>query len=147
MALILAAPGTGKTTWINSKFNINKLFEDSDNVCGDLHYKGFEQENHSEKYRMEHYKKIEKKLLFLKEKYGKVILGSLFWDFVPDAIVIIKENQHRKQVENRNDLTWESVCEINKFLFNHAKKYNIPIFNDFNSCAHYIRNEIIEKKI
>ena len=141
MALVLAASGSGKTTWIHSESNIDRLFEDADIVCGDLHYCEFEQENHTEEHRIEHYRKIEEKLIRLK-KDGRVILGCLFWDLVPDAIVIIPEEQHKKQVEKRRDLNWKSVCEINTFLINHAKEHDVPVFSDFDSCAEYIRSKL-----
>ena len=91
MSIVLSPSGTGKTTWLN---NTNTLFEDADIVLSKYHNCNFERENHTEKIREEHYRRIDEQLKILKNE-NRYIIGSLFWDIIPDAIVIINENEHK----------------------------------------------------
>ena len=130
MSIILSPPGSGKTTWINNNKNKNIIFEDADIVFKDLHDETFEQIPKTDKLREIHYRVIDIQLLKLKNN-GRHIIGSLFWDIIPDAIVIIDTNEHKKRVSMRNDLNWDKVQIITNFLLNHANKYNIPIVTSF----------------
>lgn len=140
MSIVLSPPGTGKTTWLN---NINTLFEDADVVLNKYHNCNFERENNTEKIREEHYKRIDAQLKILKNE-NRYIIGSLFWDIIPDAIVIIDINEHKKRVLKRQDLCWDKVEKIINYLQQHAYKYNIPIFTSFDECYTYILNKNFE---
>ena len=134
MSIVLSPSGTGKTTWLN---NTNTLFEDADIVLSKYHNCNFERENHTEKIREEHYRRIDEQLKILKNE-NRYIIGSLFWDIIPDAIVIINENEHKKRVSKRPDLCWNKVKNIINYLQQHAYKYNIPIYTSFDECYKYI---------
>ena len=137
MSIVLSPPGTGKTTWL---INNNTIFEDADIVLNKYHNSNFERENHSETIRELHYRIIDEKLKILK-KENRYIIGSLFWEIVPDAIIIINENEHKKRVMNREDLSWDKVVDITNYLKEHAYKNNIPLFTSFDECFKYILNK------
>ena len=139
MSIILSPPGTGKTTWLN---NTTTIFEDADIVLSKYHNCNFERENHTETDREKHYKKIDEQLIILKND-NRHIIGSLFWDIVPDAIVIIDNLEHKKRVKNRNDLSWDKVEEITTYLLKHANMFSIPLFTSFGECEKYILNHTL----
>ena len=68
------------------------------------------------------------------------IIGSLFWEIIPDAIVIIDNLEHKKRVKNRNDLSWDKVEEITTYLLKYANMFSIPLFTSFDECEKYILN-------
>ena len=52
-------------------------------------------------------------------RLSKNIVGSLFWELVPDAIVIIDESLHRRYVSRRSGaeaLQWSDVERIRNVL-------------------------------
>ena len=71
---------------------------------------------------------------------GFYILGSLFWEFTPDAIVLPSWKKHKKMLEKRKkqqenneiDFVWKmtnnQVKKNRKFLKKMAKRRKIPIF-------------------
>ena len=133
MSIILAPPGSGKTTWLNKNKN-NIYIEDADVVLKDYHTSDYESSNHSEEERKNHYLIIDKQLLNLRIE-GRHILGSLFWDVKPDVIVIIDSTEHKKRVDKRNDLEWSKVELVTTCLKNIAEKYNLPILNSFDELT------------
>ena len=58
---------------------------------------------------------------------GLWVVGSLFWDFVPDAIVLLRKDTHREYVLQRDDLNWNDVCVVRKFLQTLAKTLSASI--------------------
>ena len=140
MSIVLSPSGTGKTTWLN---NTNTIFEDADVVLNKYHNCNFERENNTENIREEHYKRIDAQLKILKQD-KRHIIGSLFWEIIPDAIVIIDINEHKKRVLKRLDLCWDKVKKIINYLLLYAYKYNIPVFTSFDECCTYILNKNFE---
>ena len=130
MSIILAPPGSGKSTWLNKNNSIIDI-EDADIVLKDYHTCEYEDSNPSEEERKEHYLKIDEQLLNLRIE-GRHILGSLFWEIKPDIIVIIDSIEHKKRVSKRNDLQWEKVELVTTCLKNISKKYDIPILKSFD---------------
>jgi dephospho-CoA kinase len=130
MSIILAPPGSGKTTWLN-KNNSYIVIEDADIVLKDFHTSEYEGSNPSESHRKDHYLTIDKQLYILR-KEGRHILGSLFWEVEADVIVIIDPAEHKKRVNKRDDLEWSKVELVNKSLHELSLKYNIPILSSFD---------------
>ena len=65
------------------------------------------------------------------------IIGALFWEYKPDAIVIPNIDIHLQYIKNRNmDETY--VLKIRKFLIEKAQKENIPMFNNCIKATQFI---------
>lgn len=69
---------------------------------------------------------------------GFRLVGSLFWEFVPNAIVIPDLRIHKKYLIKRKDLKFSVVMEIRKILKNKAKKHKIPIFKTVQEAAKFL---------
>ena len=74
------------------------------------------------------------------KQLGYRIIGALFWEYKADAIVIIPEKLHKQYLSKRKDLNLKTVTEIIKYLREHAKKYNIPIFDNILDATKYLEN-------
>lgn len=129
--LILSAPGSGKSTWVRQRSD----WIDADRWAGSygIHSQVWHTVAHSFDEKKIHYQNIDKYLEL--ERYSINIIGSLFWEIVPDAIVIIPINKHKSRVNKRTDLDWNNVNEIQNILLKRAIVFKIPIFNTFNDAA------------
>ena len=83
----------GKTYFIEKQDKNNKVWIDADIILGHfkIHNLEYHHENHSEEEHRIHYLLCDKWLMHMKY-LGMYILGSLFYEYVPDAIVIIDPN-------------------------------------------------------
>ena len=124
--IVFAPPGSGKSYFVKK----NKNWVDVDVVADELslHTERWAQQRHRKK--AEHYKTIDLWLESMKN-VGFNVLGSLYWDYVPDVIVMISEDTHKKYVENREDLTWDEVQRNRDWLLQFAKKHKIRVVNSF----------------
>ena len=43
-------------------------------------------------------------------------MGSLFWDVIPNATIILPEDEHHRYVDMRPDLTWENAYAVRQHL-------------------------------
>lgn len=134
--VILGPSCIGKTTFIKSQKEKNWV--DTDDIMSkldvDWHYKEEIPEQMILNYRMVDFYLAQLKL------QGFYILGSLFWEFTPDAIVLPSWKEHKKMLEKRkkqkenNELNfaWKmtnvDVKKNRKFLKKLAKRRKIPIF-------------------
>ena len=134
--VILGPSCIGKTTFIKSQKE--KIWVDTDNIMSkldvDWHYREEIPEQMILNYRMVDFYLAQLKL------QGFYILGSLFWEFTPDAIVLPSWKKHKKMLENRKkqqenneiDFVWKmtnnQVKKNRKFLKKMAKRRKIPIF-------------------
>jgi NH3-dependent NAD+ synthetase len=131
MPLILAPPGAGKSTWVESR----KDWHDMDVLYKKVHPETWNQTERSQKEEEEHYKEIDK--LLEKDRKKKKIIGSLFWKAVPDAIVIPEEDEHKKRVKKRSDLVWKTAEFVSGVLRKVSEKHKIPVFESFDAAATY----------
>ena len=70
---------------------------------------------------------------------GFRIIGALFWDYNPDAIVIPDLKLHKQYLAKRKDLKdYTSIINLRKELFKKARKNNIPLFKDIISVTEYL---------
>ena len=132
MPTILSAPGTGKTHWVNKQ---GGWWQDADIRFSDIHDSGWHSKKHTETEEENHYKLIDNELNRIKDT--EYIVGSLFWEHIPDAVVIIDEGIHKKYVDKRDDLDWDSVQEIVQLLKNIVFKNRVRVFDTFDSAAAY----------
>ena len=132
MPIIFAAPGSGKTHWINKH---NGVWQDADKRFSYMHGSEWNSKKHTEVEKEIHYKLIDYELNRIKE--NEYIIGSLFWKHIPDAVVILDENIHKKYVEKRHDLEWLNVKKIVKYIYELASENGLKIFNTFDSATAY----------
>ena len=123
--VVFAPPGSGKTTFVKK----HDGWSDVDDIAYDLglHTEHWEQQNRK---RAEHYKIIDGWLEVMK-RVGFHVMGSLYWNYVPDAIVLIPEVTHKTYVDKRDDLKWEDVQPHRDFLRKLAQEHDIRIFSSF----------------
>ena len=134
MPVILAAPGTGKSRWVRE----HPTWIDADEWAVDrgLHTEEWHLGKHTEEEAAEHYRRIDAELKKLpRDTY---LIGSLYWDFVPDAIVLIDPALHRSRVALRKDLDWDSVSEVVRDLQKKASENGVPVFDSFDDASNYI---------
>ena len=130
--VILGPPGIGKTTFIRKDENqIWKSGEkldwiDQDDLLHELgvdwHFNSNNQEDFRLNYMRADYITEQSKQL------GYWLIGSLFWEYKADAIVIPPWSIHEKYIKNRGDLNPNMVKQIRKLLFKQAKQMKIPLF-------------------
>ncbi len=135
-AVILAPPASGKTTFIRGVSNLNKEWIDSDDLFADLgadwHYREKEGDNMRLNYTRCDYLHSQSK------SYGFRILGCLFYDYNPDAIVILPIELHNKYLESRPDLNYDVVMHVRRALIHKSKQEDIPLFDNIHDAVDYI---------
>ena len=136
--VILGPPGIGKTTFVRNQKGSKKDWIDQDDLFRDLGVKHHFNNKNKDDFRLNYlradYMSEQTKQL------GYRIIGALFWEYKADAIVIIPEKLHKQYLSKRKDLNLKTVTEIIKYLREHAKKYNIPIFDNILDATKYLEN-------
>jgi len=136
--VILGPPGIGKTTFVRNQKGSKKDWIDQDDLFRDLgvqhHFNNKNKDDFRLNYLRADYMSEQTKQL------GYRIIGALFWEYKADAIVIIPEKLHKQYLSKRKDLNLKTVTEIIKYLREHAKKYNIPIFDNILDATKYLEN-------
>ena len=134
--IILGPPASGKTTFVNNQ--VNKHWIDADDLFNDLgvdwHYNSSNHIQLKLNYTRADYILQQSKL------FGFRIIGSLFWDYDPDAIVIPPLDIHIKYINYRTDLKYIEVIKIRNSLIQKSKNKNIPTFNSCIEAVNYINS-------
>lgn len=134
--VILGPPGIGKTTFVKQQSGVKKDWIDQDDL---FHCLGV-------RWTMNQKNKNEFKLNYLRADYmseqskllGYRIIGSLFWDYKADAIVIPPLKLHKEYLQNRQDLTETHAIAVRKLLIKNAKMYKIPMFDSIESATNFL---------
>ena len=92
---------------------------------------------HSEEEDRTHYLLCDKWLKHMKY-LGMNILGCLFYEYIPDAVVIIDKNIHNKYILKRKDLNYNFVLKIIHILEIMASKYNIILFDNLEDLNSFV---------
>ena len=98
--LVFAPPGSGKSTWVATRPG----WLDQDMLYAHLHDETWHEKPHSPTEEREHYAAIDRRLET--DRHTLNIVGCLFWEAVPDAVVMPPEGRHREMVAQRPDLEW-----------------------------------------
>ena len=146
--VIFGAPGIGKTTYIiNQKPKDGKKdWIDTDDLFGkkgtNAHFNAVNKNPSSSAFKL-NYLRCDYSLELCKS-LGFRIIGALFWQHVPDAIVILDEKIHSKYIDERNKLDTKNkldkkfVFSVKTDLIEKSKKYNIPIFKSINDAIKHL---------
>lgn len=138
--VILGPPGIGKSYYVNKiQDQKNKRnWIDSDYLFSKLNVKWHQNEKNI----------IDRRLNYLRCDYmleqskalGYRVIGSLFWKFIPDAIVIPDLKTHKKYLARRKDLKLETVINIRNILRKIADSNDVPIFKSCEEAADFLDN-------
>ena len=134
--VILAPPASGKTIFVNKQVGKNSWI-DSDIL--------FNKENLNINW-LNSTNSIDERLSYLRadymleqsKLYGYRIIGALFWEYKADAVVILPLKQHILYFSKRKDLDLSKIFEFRRIFYEHAKKYNIPIFDNIKDTITYL---------
>ena len=135
--IILGPPGIGKTTFVINQKSKKKNWIDVDVIFG-LKSLNINWKNPKDS--------IDERLSYLRadymleqcKLYGYRIIGSLFWEYKADAIVIPTLKQHKLYVSSRKDLNLNKIKNMRKIFFSHAKRNKIPVFDSIIDATTYL---------
>jgi hypothetical protein len=134
--IILGPPGIGKTTFVRNQVGKKKNWIDQDDLFRDLGVKHHFNNNNKRDFMLNYlradYMSEQSKQL------GYRIIGALFWEYIADAIVILPLELHKKYLSKRKDLNYKTVIDIRDYLYEHAKKNKIPIFDNIIDAKNYL---------
>lgn len=136
--IILGPSCIGKTTFIKSQVGKKKHWIDTDVIMSKLdlnwHFNESDPNQEELNYRICDFYLAQLKL------QGFWILGSLFWDYKPDAIILPKWKEHKKLLKKREiqqknnelnfvwNMTEKDVINQRNLMKKLAKERKIPIY-------------------
>ena len=138
--VILAPPASGKTTFIKNQTIQN--WTDTDDLFYDLNLNWHLNESNKNDFRLNYLRADY--LLEQSKLLGIRLIGSLYYNYIPDAIVILDEKIHSNYIDKRNifdktnKLDKKNVFNIKTDLIEKSKKYNIPIFGSINDAIKHL---------
>lgn len=128
--IVLSPPGSGKTHFVGA--HRGGRWVDEDEFLGG--YLKF----HTEDWKAvgsdarEHYEECDRYLEAMRAE-GLGVVGSLFWDITPDAVVLLPEAQHRAFVAKRPDLEWQEARKVRRFLEKMCSERAVPLYSDWTA--------------
>jgi hypothetical protein len=140
MAYIVAPPCVGKSFWVGN----NPTWTDQDVWAKKLkiHTEEWHLVKHSVVEEEEHYRIINEYTKAARAK-GIKLIGALYTDgIVPDAIVLIDPALHEQRCALRDDVSWENVKKVTKWMSDNAAANGVEKFDNFDDaskcCEHLI---------
>lgn len=98
-------------------------------IYAHLHDETWHQSQHTPDEERRHYQAVDRAV---ERDRGKLnLIGSLFWDAVPDAVVMLPEAVHRQRVAKRDDLEWGRVEGIRRTVQQMAAAHRVPVVKGF----------------
>lgn len=140
--VILAPPASGKTTFIRNQTIQN--WTDTDDLFYDLNLNWHLNEQNKDEFKLNYLRADY--LLEQSKLLGIRLIGSLYYNYIPDAIVILDKDIHcnyidqRNKLDKNNTLNKEFVLSVKKDLIEKSKKFNIPIFKSINDAIKHLEN-------
>ena len=135
--VILAPPASGKTTYVKNQKN--KDWIDSDDIFSELGVKWKLNSDNPEEFKLNYLRADY--MLEQTKALGFRILSSLFYKYIPDAIVIPKLTIHKKYISMRKDLSLQTCLNIRKYLKNMAKEKDVLVFEEIEDAIEYLENK------
>ena len=127
--VVLSPPGSGKSHFV--KHQRGHRWVDEDEFLGA--YLKFHTEDWNPRAGSDgraHYEECDHYLKAMRDE-GLDVVGALFWDFVPDAVVLLPLKQHREYVARRSDLAWTEALRVRDFLKDLCAKHKVPVYSDW----------------
>lgn len=135
-AILLAPPGTGKTTYVRQQPPDARHWVDQDELYAAMGLSWSDADADPATFRAQ-YERADR-LSDEVRAYGFRVMGSLFWDYPADAVVLLPEAQHRAYVAQRTDLAWARVAEIRALLANQAAQRGTPVFASLGEAVAWV---------
>jgi len=138
--VILAPPAIGKTKFIRNQTIQN--WTDTDDLFNDLNLNWHLNESNENDFRLNYLRADY--LLEQSKLLGIRLLGSLYYNYIPDAIVILDQKIHSKYIDERNKLDTKNkldkkfVFSVKTDLIEKSKEYNIPIFRSISDAIKHL---------
>ena len=133
--IILVPPGSGKTAFVRNQTGEKRDWIDADDLCEEMDVDCGPNNN----IQIEKLSYLRADYILEQSKlYGFNIIGSLFWDYHPNAIVVPKFADHTKNISNRPDLDYNNVMKIRKYLEYKSAHNHIPLFTTIEDAISYI---------
>lgn len=143
--VVIGPPCVGKTTYCNRQPLVKgkKAWVDSDKLFGSLGVKWHQNEKNP----------VDFKLNYMRADYmmeqsralGFRVIGALFYNFIPDAIVIPDLKYHKEMMAKRKDMAkipkW--VVDCRNLLKKRGKEHKVPIFKTCEEACTYLENKKI----
>jgi hypothetical protein len=140
--VILGPPASGKTTFVRNQHIQN--WTDTDDLFYDLNLNWHLNEHNENDFKLNYLRADY--LLEQSKLLGLRLIGSLYYNYIPDAIVILDEDLHSKYIDQRNKLDKTNTLD-KKFVFNvktdlieKSKQFNIPIFKSINDAIKHLEH-------
>lgn len=136
---ILGPPCSGKSYFVKNQSK--KIWVDSDYLFSKL----------GVKWHLNETNPTEKRLNYLRADYmleqtkalGFCVIGCLFWEHIPDAIIIPPIDLHKKYMCMRKDMKSlgkrSQVMAIRNLLKKKAKTHKIPVFKSCEEAAEFLQ--------
>lgn len=141
--VVLAPPGSGKSYFVAHHKN-NRWADEDEFLGGYLRF-------HTEDWRAvgsaaeEHYRECDRYLEAMRAE-GLKVVGSLFWDIVPEAVVLLPEPEHRQFVAKRQDLEWKDALKVRRFLEKLCSEQLVPRYSDWAALDKALGHRALNKK-
>ena len=103
-----------------------------------LHDQEWHETTHTDAEEKRHYKQLDEKLTA--DTSTHYIMGSLFWEYVPNAIVVVPDKVLRERVANRLDITYTMAKRVEAALSKLAAEHRVPVFSTFWAASLYVIN-------
>lgn len=158
--VIIAPPASGKSFFVKNQFN-RKLISNNLNINSDNKKRLFWfdmdyvfsqlnlnwQQNEDDNVQFKRTYERADYLIVQCRRINFNLVGCLYYDYMPDAIVILPYNLHNKYLNFRSDLISRQhiVDNVKKDLSKKKEKYNIPTFGSVIEAVNYI--ELNDNKI
>ena len=133
--VILGPPASGKTTFIRNQQIQN--WTDTDDLFYDLNLLWHLNETNENDFKLNYLRADY--LLEQSKLLGIRLIGSLYYNYIPDAIVILDDAIHSKYIYERK-LDKKFVFNVKTDLIEKSKKYNIPIFKSINDAIKHLEH-------
>ncbi len=104
-----------------------------------LHNQSWHDSTHTAAEEKRHYERLDKELAKCTKSH--YVMGSLFWAYVPDAIVVVPDKVLRTRVAMRPDLTYVDAKRVENVLLTIAKGNKVPVFDNFATASAFILKE------
>ena len=108
------------------------MWHDMDELCvPGLHSEGWHAGVHTSGETEAHYRAIDAAVEADRVRLN--VVGSLFWDVVPDAVVVVPWAVHLERLRGRRDVDAGVAAGVVRELLRVAVRHGVPVFESFGA--------------